>query len=251
MNNTWRQFISDIQTSIRAVNSDGFIPPRFIYYEAQSIIADFLKKDQDAKKKLQRISEGWSTIDCVDLEEIPVIECADIDVRLCDKMMRSVNRLPNIHTYSYGNIIKHVASVNFAYFFEPTNPKQWNNIQKRQYKDKNKYYYYILDNYIYLPIPKSIDLPIEVLRIDAYFMDKHDVDKFKALKKCSECPKGDLCTSPLDYEVVIPSYLVSAVKTELLNKLLSVYLKLSPDTYANLNEIEKSNNKDLQTYETP
>lgn len=244
---TWKQFISDIQTNIKAISSDDFIPPRFIYYEAQKIIADFLKKDNDAKKKLSRVSEGWTDLDCIELEEIDVIQCADIDVRLCDKVMKSTKRLPNMHTYSYGNIIKHVASINFSYFFDPLVPRQWNNIQKRKYKDKNKYYYYIIDNYLYIPIPKGVILPIEKVRMEAYFIDKYEVEVFKSQVDCVSCknPK-QVCSSPLDYEVVIPNYLLSDVEKELLNKLGSLYLKITPDVYPNMNPIDKNSQRDIQ-----
>jgi len=248
-----RQFISDIQTSIRAISSDAYIPPRFVYYEAQNIISDFLKKDNDAKKKLARLSDGWSEIDCIELEEVPVIECADVDVRLCDKMMKSKFKLPEVYSFSYGNIINHVASINFSYFFDPVNPRQWNNIQKRQYKDKNKYYYFILNNYLYVPVPKGNDLPVEIVRVKAYFMDQFKVEEYKTLKDCKDCKHPDNCKSPLDYEIVIPSYLISDVKKELINRLASVYLKINPDNYPNLSNSasDATNAKDLQTYETP
>ena len=242
----WSQFCSDISTGIKEISADSYVPFRYLYYEAQSIAADYLKKDNDAKRKLSRISEGWSELDCVDLEEIDVIQCADIDVRLCDKMMKSIHKIPETYAYSYGNLINYVASPNFAYFFEPTNPRQWNNIQKRQYKDKNKYYYFIIDNYIYLPIPKSVDIPIESLRIKGYFMDKREVDIFNNLKKCTDCNKvPEICKSPLDYEMVIPSYLINDVKMELLNRLTKTFVPIQSDPYPNLNESEKSNQKDL------
>lgn len=244
----WRSFISDIQSSIKAVSSDSYIPPRYIYSEAQNITAFFLKTDNDAKKKLSSISEGWSELECIKLEEVEVINCPDIDVRLCDKMMKSVHPIPDIYTYSYGNIIEYTASPNWSYFFDPTTPRKWRNIQKQKYKDKNKYYYFIIDHYLYLPIPKEVDLPIESLRMKAYFMDKKSTEKFKGFGDCGTCPKEELCKSTLDYEMVIPSYLVSAVKDELIRKLSQVYLKVPGDNYPNLNTNDLNNNKDLQTY---
>jgi len=242
---TWRQFISDIQTNLKSITADGYTPPRFIYSETQKIIADFIRKDQDAKKKLAKVSEGWTDLDCIDLEEIDVIQCSDIDVTLCDKVMKSTKRLPNIHTYSYGNVIKHVSSINFSYFFEPITPRYWNNIQKRKYKDKNKYYYYIIDNYLYIPVPKTVQLPVEKVRMEAYFIDKYEVDVFKSIAECKSCKKPkEVCKSPLDYEVVIPNYLLSDVKKELLNQLAFVYLKTKQDNYANMNDIDITNQRD-------
>lgn len=245
-----KQFISDVQSNIKAISADSYIPPRFIFYEAQNIIADFLKKDNDAKRKLGRLADGWSELECVELEEVPVIECGDVDVRLCEKIMKSKFKIPEIYSFSYGNIINHVASVNFSYFFDPVNPRQWNNIQKRQYKDKNKYYYFILNNYLYIPVPKNTDLPVEIVRIKAYFMDQSKVEQFKNLKDCSTCPQ-DNCKSPLDYDMTIPSYLINDVKKELINRLASVYLKVTPDQYADMNQANLNNTKDIQTYEAP
>lgn len=246
-----RQFISDIQTSVKAVSVDAFIPPRFIFYEAQNIVSDFLKKDNDAKKKLSRLNDGWNELECVELQEIPVIQCSDIDVRLCDKVMKSKKRLPDIYSFSFGNIINYVASVNFSYFFDPTSPRQWNNIQKRQYKDKNKYYFYMIDNYLYIPVPKGNDLPVEEVRMKAYFMDGSSVEAFRSKVDCKDCPKPDPCKSPLDYDMVIPSYLISDVKKELINRLLGSYLKITPDTYPNLSENDKTSQRDIQNYEAP
>lgn len=247
---TIRQFVSDIQASIRAVSQDAFVPPQFIYSEGKSIIAAFLKSDNDAKKKLTKLAYGWTEIPCINLEEIPVIQCAEIDVTLCDKMLKSTKKIPEIYTYTYGNIVKHVASVNFSYFFDPTTPRQWNSIQKRRYKDKNKYYYFIIDNYLYLPVPKGTDLPIEALRMEAYFVEKKAVEVFNNSKDCPSCPFED-CISTLDYELVIAPYLLNDVKKELLNRLFNTYLRLSSDEYPNMNNLDKTNIKDIQTYETP
>lgn len=241
---TYKQFYSDIASEIKTISADDFLSPRFIYYEMQNIIGDFLKKDQDAKRKLSLVTEGWNEIEGVELEEVPTISCPDIDVRLCERMMRSKKRLPPTFTYTFGNIIKHVASPNFSYFFNQTTPRQWGNIQKLKTKDKNKYYYFFIGGYIYLPIPSNVDLAIENVRIEAYFIDQHEVEKFKSETACNDCKKIDLCKSPLDYDVVCPFYLLDSVKTTLLNRLANIYLKVTPDTYANLNAIDKTSARD-------
>jgi hypothetical protein len=249
---TFRQFYADITTNIKAISADSYIPARYIYNEAQSIIADYLKKDNDAKKKLSRLKSGWSELTCIDLEEVPVIECGDIDVRLCDKMMKSVNKIPDIYTYSYGDIIEYVASPNWGLFFKWTTPEVWKAIQTRRYKKQNEYYFFIIENYLYLPIPKNVDLPIEKLRMKAYFKDKKEVDIFNNLKDCLDCAKAPtICTSPLDYEMIIPSYLINSVKLELLNRIAQTYLKIQADNYPNLNNNDLNNVKDLNTYGAP
>lgn len=239
------QFISDITNQMKQYTMDSFISPKFIYSETISIIGDFLKKDNDAKRKLSRVSDGWSELQCLDLEEIPVIECAEVDVRLCEKMMKSKQRLPETFSYSYGNIIKHVASINFSTFYDPVTPRQWNAIQKREFKNPNKYYYFLLDGYLYIPIPKKQSISVESVRVDAYFISKYEVEQFNVNNpECKDCSKNK-CKSPLEYELVIPTYLINDVKKELLNRLGNMFMRTQNDQYSNMSP-DVNNQRDLQ-----
>lgn len=243
-----RQYISDITNQIKQYSMDSYISPKFIYSETINIISDFLKKDHEAKRKLQKLSEGWSEIKCLNLVEVDVVECAELDIRMCEKLMRSKDRLPDTFSYSFGNIIKHVASINFSSFYDPVTPRQWNAIQKREFRDPNKYYYFFIDGYIYIPVPKKQVINVEALRVDAYFISKYEVDVFNLTNsECIDCQK-DKCLSPLDYELVCPGYLLNDVKKELLNRLASLFLKVQTDQYPNMsnNPSDYTNNKDIQ-----
>ena len=225
---------------------DSYISPKFIYSETINIISDFLKKDHEAKRKLQKLSQGWSEIKCLNLVEVDVVECAELDIRMCEKLMRSKDRLPDTFSYSFGNIIKHVASINFSSFYDPVTPRQWNAIQKREFKDPNKYYYFFIDGYIYIPVPKKQVINVEALRVDAYFISKYEVDVFNLTNsECIDC-QNNKCLSPLDYELVCPGYLLNDVKKELLNRLGSLFLKVQLDAYPNMNPNEHNSQRDIQ-----
>ena len=243
-----RQYISDITNQIKQYSMDSYISPKFIYSETINIISDFLKKDHEAKRKLQKLSQGWSEIKCLNLVEVDVVECAELDIRMCEKLMRSKNRLPDTFSYSFGNIIKHVASINFSSFYDPVTPRQWNAIQKREFRDPNKYYYFFIDGYIYIPVPKKQVINVEALRVDAYFISKYEVDVFNLTNsECIDC-QNNKCLSPLDYELVCPGYLLNDVKKELLNRLGSLFLKVQLDQYPNMSNSpsDYTNNKDIQ-----
>ena len=243
-----RESISDIVNQTKQYSMDSYISPKFIYSEAVSIISDFLKKGFSSSSKLAKVSNGWSEIQCLDLEEIDVIECAEVDVRMCEKLMKSKQRLPDTYSSTFGNIIKHVASINFSSFYDPVTPRQWNSIQKRPYKDPNKYYYFFLDGYIYIPIPKKQVFAVEAIRVDAYFISKYEVDQFNiANPECKDCSKNR-CKSPLDYDLVVPNYLINDVKKELLNRLGNMFLRNQLDNYPNMNDsqTDKNNQRDLQ-----
>ena len=51
--------------------------------------------------------------------------------------------------------------------------------------------------------------------------------------------------------MVIPSYLINAVKLELLNRIAQTYLKIQLDSYPNLSNNDLNNTKDLNTYGAP
>jgi len=242
---TCRQFYSDTSTMLKSSTYDGWISPKWVVSEARAIVGDFIKKDSDAKRKLQMTSEGWGNIPCLPLEEVPVIQCPNIDVRICDKMMRSKEPLPETYSNTFGNIIKSVSSVNFSSFYTPTIPSKWNSIQKRRDVDKNKNYYFFIDGYIYIPIKKGNTQGIEEISIEAYFIDKYEVYLFN--QKFTECKTCKIdCKSPLDFQLVCPSYLVNDVKKELLNKLAGIYKKINSDEYPNLERNDLTNQRDLQ-----
>jgi len=237
------QWISDILTMMRAESLDDFISPRFIVSETRSIIADFIKKDNDAKKKLARLSEGWSVLPCVKMVEVPVSECTDVEVRLCQKLMRSEQILPSTYTFTHGDIIKGISSINLSSFEDPVTPRQWNAIQKREYVDKNKYYYFFRNGYLYIPIPKKDIYAPEEVTIEAYFKDKYEVDIFNTFESpCANCPQPEetVCKRPVDYQLVCPFYLENDVKKELINRLAKVYKSITPDSNPDLNEVDKT-----------
>jgi len=48
-----RQFLNDIQTSLKLISADAYIPARYIFYESQNITADFLKKIQMQRRNFK------------------------------------------------------------------------------------------------------------------------------------------------------------------------------------------------------
>jgi len=50
----------------------------------------------------------------------------------------------------------------------------------------------------------------------------------------------------MDFEMVIPSYLINSVKMELLNRLSKTFLQIPEDAYPNINTSDRNNQRDLQ-----
>jgi len=232
---TVRDFLTDVSNSLRSVSLDNFIPPKWLYLKAQSIISDFIKKDNSSNKLLYKLSTGWSSLDCIDMIEVPVTSC-DIDVYLCQKLMRSKYKLPDVYQTKFGALIREVTTIDYSASYEPVfSPRLWKNTQLREFKSKK--YYFIIDNYLYIPIPKGDSSTPEKITAQIYPKNLKDVDVFNSFVECQSCKEQkSICASILDYEMVVPDYLESDVKKEVLNQILQSYGKLVPDELPNLNK---------------
>ena len=116
----------------------------------------------------------------------------------------------------------------------------------KEFKDKTKRYYFFLNDFLYIPIAKGgTDSPQEI-RIEAYFKHKYEVWKYNNAHN-PDCPGCDnKCKPFMDYDLVIPSYLEDDVKKEVVNQIASVYLKITPNDYNNMNSSEKNSQQDKQ-----
>lgn len=229
MSKSNREFVSIVQNTLNSVSSDLFISPKYIVKMGQDIVSDFLKKDSESRR-VTTVSEGWSELECLPMIEVPVTECS-LDTYLCTKLMRTKDKLPETFSGYYGNLIKNVASVNFGQFYDfVRSPRQWKDIQNREFKNKHQKYYFFLNQYIYIP-----NSEVEEIRVEALFKNKWEVEKFN-LKNCTTCKNK--CIKPLDSEFVCPDYLLNPVITETINK-IAVKYKINPELIKNLNFYNK------------
>lgn len=227
---TISEFISLVNISLNALPVDSKIPNKYIFGVGRMVTADFLKKESESRR-ITTASEGWSEIDCVEMIEVPLMECGGVEVNLCEKMMRSKYQLPDTFTGYNGNIIKHVASVNFGQIYESLRGiRLWNDVQKREGKKKNQKYYVFINQHLYIPIPKGEQSSPELIRIEAYFKNKWEVDEYKSLG-CKTCKD---CVSVLDSQFIVPEFLLNPVVKETVNIIMNKY-KLQSDNRTDSN----------------
>lgn len=235
-----RQYISDIANQIKSENLDDFYSPKFIYSLSQSVISDFLKKDNNSNRLIFKVIEGWTEIPNLPMVEVPVTEC-NLGVKDCRRLMRSKYQLPEMFESKFGGLIKQVMALNLA--TEYTNiysPKQWVVASKREFG--NERYFFFLNNYLYIPIKGIKEGSPEIIRIEAYFKNKWDVDQLinKINNSCNDCEqKVDKCIPFLDYQMVIPFSLENDVKKEVINYLLKSK-QIIEDQNPDLSDINKT-----------
>lgn len=241
-----KKFISEVNQTINANSVDLRIPNKYIYNLGVDIVADFLKKESEARR-ITTASEGWSEIACFPMQEVPMSECAGIDVYLCERMMRTVNKVPPTFTGYNGNIIRHVASLNFGQIYEPLRGLRiWNDVQKREVKKKNLKYYVFINQYIYIPLPKGDTSTPEKIRIEAYFKSKWEIEKINnSTDACESCDPKTPCIDFLDSDFVCPEYLLSPVIQETSRVILTKF-KIPEDNKPDLNDYSKGQQQSKQ-----
>lgn len=238
------QYISNITNDFNALDTDSWISPKFIYYKAIDIANDYMYKSNSGARRFYKLQEGWQPIECITMEEVPVTSCGEIDTYICDKLMKSTKQIPNTFTSSFGNMIKYVSSNNFGGFYDPTTPRQWKAIQNREFKDLRKKYYWLIDNYLYIPIPKGETEYPESIRLEGWFIEPWKAVIMNAQEKCDSCGDNDIpCINVLDQQMPVPENLRNAISETLYKQLAAIYLQIRPDEYPNNNNNEKQDER--------
>lgn len=227
-----RELVSNIYNDLKALSIDDWISPRFIVNKAIDVAGDFIKKENDSRR-IYKVSEGWKEIECMPLVEVPISTCPELDTYVCKRLMRSKFKIPDTFSTRYGNLIKYVASLNFAQEYDPITPRQYRAIMNREFIDYRKKYYFFIGGFLYIP-----DSNVEVIRIEAYYKKPWEVDSI-LLDNCVDCDTPECIPSPLDYEFVCPEYLFNSVKQEVIRQLREVYLQVRTDNYPNLDSGQK------------
>ena len=224
---TNRTFISNVWNDLKALNIDQWISPKFIFQRAEEIASTFIKEENDSRR-IYKLSEGWSEIECMPLIEVPITTCPELNTYICKRLMRTKYKIPQNHSTRYGNLIKHVASVTFGQFYNLVTPKQYRAIMQREFVDPRQKYYFFIGNFIYVP-----DSFVESVRIEAYFKHPWEVTELNNMN-CESCETDECIKSPLDYEFVAPDYLTYKIKAQLLKELASIHEAVKEDASPNL-----------------
>lgn len=231
---TIRSFLSDLSQSLKSNSLDQFVSPKWLYLKSQAVIGNFLAKDNNSNKQLFKLSQNWAELQCIELIEVDVTSC-DVDIFLCQKLMRSKYKLPEMYEAKTGSLLRQCTSVDYSNSYNPIfSARLWKTTQKREYKSKK--YFFISDGYLYIPIPKGETSVPEIVRLEGYFKNLRDVDVFNSKQGCGSCKEDEVvCKSMLDYDMVIPSYLEDDVKKEVVNQTMNSYGRIPKDELPNLN----------------
>jgi len=187
------EVIAKIRNLHKFLSKDNKLSDRWILSEAKDIVRRLIKQNNNLLK-IYKSDEMFQHIPCIPLMKVDVSECCSVKVG--KYVARSIDRIPEIETGIYGELVQRVTSIG-GDEFSKTTARNYENLLNLKYAN-NKQYYWIKDGYLYIS-----NSEIEKVNLSAIFIDY----------------KGDVedCSSPYDSIFRCPEWLLDEM-IEVLNK---------------------------------
>lgn len=227
---TLRKLVSDVRSMHKLLSTDSLITDRTIASEIKNSTLLLVKRETNLRK-LWATSTIFTTIPCLELEEVPISECCEY-VDEC-RIARTKFKLPRIAEGNYQYLIQGVYSINamggVGKKFKEITVNRYVNLLKLPVI-KNETFYWIMNGYLYVTNPL-----LRAIRIAAYF--EQDVpNEILYPENCSCSQNVDVtekCKNPLDREYACPGYLEKQVLELVSQKLLNTYFRVKEDMTQN------------------
>lgn len=223
---TGRKLVSDVRGTHRLLSTDAMINDRVIFSEVKNSSWLLIKRETNLRR-LWATDTIFTTIPCLNLEEVPVSECLGY-VDNCT-IARSVHKLPKVAEGNYQYVIQGVYSINAL----SGKGKKIKEISLNRYINslklpviKNEGYFMIVDDYLYVTNPF-----VKAVRIAALFVE--DIPNSIRYEECScggnVVTDDEWCMNPLDRKFPLPEYLEDQVVSLTSQKLLERYFRIKAD----------------------
>lgn len=224
---TKREFVSEVVHHLNSLNKDSRRSPRYILSTAVSYIQYLI--NSRPLSALFRDINNFTSVDCVEMERIDKVSCEIAEFRVCDKIMRSKKKLPEIYSSTIGLLVESVTNIDSSTSYDKLNSiAHFKETQKRKFGGLFKYYI-IQDNYLYI-----LGSTPEIVSINFFPLD---VKKAKELSSCEEC---DECASELDAEFNCPQAFLSTVRDQTIQLIAGTLLAIPTDENPDLDVNQKS-----------
>ncbi len=223
---TLRKLVSDVRSMHKIISTDSLITDRVIASEIKNSTLLLVKRETNLRR-LWATDTVFTTIPCLEMEEVSVSECCDY-VDPCS-VARSKYKLPRILEGNYQYVIAGVYSINIM----SGGGKKLKEITINRYVNllklpiiKKEEYYWIVNGYLYVSNPM-----VKSVRIVAMF--EEDVPNEIMYPECgcgtAQPTDEEWCKNPLDKEFALPGYLEKQVLDLTTQKLLATYFRLKTD----------------------
>lgn len=219
---TVRQAVSDIINDLKSTNIDDKYSFRFLASKLYNKIDFFLKQDS-ADRNILLLTELWKPLKKIKLEEAAYIN-NEFYYDYCLILKKSKFKIPKVFQTKYGNLIKILNILN-SIEYKQIKPFEYKEIKNREFVDKRIKYFWIEDDYLYIP-----DSDVEEVRGYGLFKNTKEVDLLNGNENC--------CYKILDSEILVPDYILALAKQEVIKELRQINKTIKEDQNPNLNNAE-------------
>lgn len=222
-----KQIISEVINDLRAMTVDDRISERYVLSKLRSVNSQFLKRENDTLR-LFYYDDIWTTIDCIEMEEVDTVSCLGFTNDKVTSFTRSVKPIPKMYSYKNGPMVKEVLAVDEGNVYQPSSPIDFGKVLKREFIGNLQYYWFRNGHLIIPNGPKAVHM-------SACFVQQSD-----ALELCACC--DTICRDIMEDEFPCPEHLSFIVKEETVKNLFNFYKRNITDNVPdgdNNNKTEK------------
>lgn len=222
---TYGEIINRVANTVKALTKDDRIPKRYILQVFQSKL-EFLLSQKLKDMSLFREDGLYTTITCIELDEIDIFECDIIEFKSCSSVTKGKKRLPKIINSRFGPAVRSVTNIDNTIEYVKTTPSKYRKDKLREEK-LSRQQYYIDNGYPYLPDSRMEVINMSILTLENYLINE-----------ISGCSK-DNCKSYWDYEVPTSDKITEVAVQETIKE-LSLNKQIVEDSNPNLNVNDKN-----------
>lgn len=216
--------ISRIRKSVKATTQEAFVTDRYIYSVLLKYAKLFIKRMDDSWR-LGKYQSLFETIPCMEMIEVSKIEACCVDIKTCNTVRRSKEKLPSTFEGSTGPILRTVSSIDGSQLLFRTYPSTYTRMANTtNFKYNKALYYWILNGYLYSPSIGWDGISIEGLWTDS-------IEMFKCDPEC--------CISKQDEPTNIPEYLMPDIEQQVRNEIFALLqIPQEPQIADNVNKLK-------------
>jgi len=226
---TNREVVSRVINGGRFVTKDGSIRWRYILSIAR-MKAKFLMSQKLDELSLNKEEGIKFRIECFPMERIQSKDCGIVEFKLCDRVMRSCNKLPETIFGKSGTGILRVTNIDESKEYKYVTAKEYARLKKRKYRNTSARYFTIKDERLICPESNAELLEIEMIAIDR--------DDAEQTSSCA--PKDSGCRNVWDADFVCPDRFLELVVQDTISEVANFYRTSMPDENPNLDEHQKT-----------
>lgn len=224
------EFVSRVVNGLKALTKDSHVSARYIAHVGK-VKAKYLMAQKLDELSLFKEEGLITNINCFRLSRIKSKDCGIVEFTLCDQLMKSTEKIPEGLTGKIGPSIFSVMSVDGSTSYRYITSRRFSDIKRRKYRKGDVGYFYIKDEYLY--IPDSLN---ELVDISMITVDK---DEAECVSECTDSSsKG--CASKLDSDFVCPDRFLDLVVGDTIQELGTFYRSSVKDENPNMDENQKS-----------